>query len=87
MNREELTDELAEAIGDSLDMDWRSSDGARAVIDRLLELGLISFEPSAADQKLVNDRLYTLGDGDDGTLRIRGSAPIQGVASMIEGEG
>lgn len=27
-------------------------------------------------------KLYTLGDGDDGTIRIRGDAPIRSVAAL-----
>jgi hypothetical protein len=38
--RQELVDILSEAIDDSMDMDWRSQDGARSILRRLKEEGL-----------------------------------------------
>ncbi len=35
----DLEDEIAEAITDSMDMDWTSRDGARAVVRLLKKLG------------------------------------------------
>lgn len=36
---DELADLIAEAIDDSMDMDWRSSDGARAIVNMLAREG------------------------------------------------
>lgn len=36
---EELAELIAEAIDDSMDMDWRSSDGARAIVNMLAREG------------------------------------------------
>lgn len=41
-NREDLEDLIAEAIGDSMDVDWTYRDGARAVIRALEEDGIIA---------------------------------------------
>lgn len=32
IDREELTDDICDAITDSIDMDWTGSDGAKAVV-------------------------------------------------------
>lgn len=40
MTEEDMLDELAEAISDSLDVDWQPRDGARAVIRCLRGHGL-----------------------------------------------
>jgi hypothetical protein len=42
-DRDELEDLIADAIGDSMDMDWTSRDGARAVVRALLEDGAVRF--------------------------------------------
>lgn len=43
-DREELTDLIQQAISDSLDMDWTSRDGARAVVRALQEAGIVRFD-------------------------------------------
>lgn len=35
----DLEDDIADAISDSMDMDWTSRDGARAVIALLMKIG------------------------------------------------
>lgn len=35
----DLEDDIADAISDSMDMDWTSRDGARAVVAMLIKLG------------------------------------------------
>lgn len=44
MTKEELTDLIADAITDSLDMDWNSHDGARSVVAALIAAGLVILE-------------------------------------------
>jgi len=51
MTDEELTDLIAEAISDSLDMDWNSSDGARAVVAMLWREGLLPPTPDPYEVK------------------------------------
>ena len=41
MTEDDLIDMLSEAISDSMDMDWRSSDGARSILARLKDEGLM----------------------------------------------
>jgi hypothetical protein len=40
-DRQDLEDMIADAIGDSMDMDWTYRDGARAVIRALEEDGIL----------------------------------------------
>lgn len=42
MSREELTDIVSEAIGDSIDMDWSPTIGARYVVEALVKEGVIT---------------------------------------------
>ncbi len=49
LSREELVDELDEAITDTIDMDWSPSWGARACVERLEKLGLFPVAAPAED--------------------------------------
>lgn len=49
LTREDLTDLIAEAISDSIDMDWNSTTGARYVVEALVKEGVVAFaEPEDA---------------------------------------
>lgn len=50
MTDEELTDLIQQAISDSLDVDWHSGDGARAVVRALREAGLLPLRAAALDE-------------------------------------
>lgn len=43
-DRDDLLDLIQQAISDSLDADWTSRDGARAVVDALQDAGIVRFE-------------------------------------------
>lgn len=47
LDREELIDLIADAISDSMDMDWSYRDGARAVVAALIEEGVVKIAPQA----------------------------------------
>lgn len=49
ITREELVDELDEAITDTIDMDWSASWGAEACVKRLEKLGLFPVATPVAD--------------------------------------
>lgn len=45
VDRDDLTDIISDAISDSLDMDWTSTDGARAVVKALVKEGIVTLLP------------------------------------------
>jgi hypothetical protein len=47
MTDQDIEDLIADAISDSLEMDWTSRDGARAVVAALREAGAMIFWPTA----------------------------------------
>jgi len=46
MTDQDIEDLIAEAISDSLEMDWVARDGARAVMDALRDAGAMIFWPT-----------------------------------------
>lgn len=53
MTREDLTDTISDALGDSMDVDWNYSTGARYVIDALVKEGVITLPDQAAPLDLA----------------------------------
>lgn len=45
IDRDDLTDIISDAISDSLDMDWTSTDGARSVVKALVKEGIVTLLP------------------------------------------
>lgn len=62
MTREELIDELSDAIDDRMDMDVSYSMLADACVTRLVELGLIKFELTAEEQSHIMNSLTPKGE-------------------------
>lgn len=48
MTREDLTDIISDALGDSMDVDWNYATGARYVIDALIKEGVITLPEGGA---------------------------------------
>ena len=46
MDDDEILDLIAEAIDDSMDMDWTSRDGARSVLRALKAVSLLPYQPT-----------------------------------------
>lgn len=61
MKREELIEELSDAIDDRMDMDVSYSMLAEACVDRLIALGVVILDPDA-DGEQINNGLAPKGN-------------------------
>jgi hypothetical protein len=62
MDRQELIDELSDAIDNRMDMDVSYSMLAEACVDRLIELGVVDFGLDQTAMAIVNEQLKPKGE-------------------------
>lgn len=78
---DELAELIAEAIDDSMDMDWRSSDGARAIVNMLAREGYVVVQRGQDGDLAIAIAEQAHGAGFDAGVA---AAKSEGFAGMSE---